>query len=64
MDHGDAVSLTVEDDGKGFDPDADVSGIGLKNIRSRIKMLGGQIDVESAENSGTLVNIEVPKKKE
>jgi PAS domain S-box-containing protein len=64
MDHGDTVSLTIEDDGMGFDPEADMNGIGLKNIHSRIKMLGGQIDVESAENSGTLVNIEVPKKKE
>lgn len=61
MDHGDMLSLTVEDDGRGFDRDQDMGGIGLRNIHSRVSMMGGQIDVESAVNSGTLINIEVPK---
>lgn len=62
MDHGDSLNLTVEDDGQGFDKSQDVNGIGLRNVRSRVALMGGQIDVESALNSGTLINIEVPKK--
>lgn len=62
MDHGDSLNLTVEDDGRGFDKSQDVNGIGLRNVRSRVALMGGQIDVESALDSGTLINIEVPKK--
>ncbi len=61
MDHDDALVLTVEDDGIGFDLREDSQGIGLKNIRSRVAMINGVVDVESSKNSGTLVNIEVPK---
>jgi len=63
MDHGDSISLTVEDDGIGFDPNKDSSGIGLRNVASRVKTLGGQMDVESSKESGTLINIEIPKLK-
>ncbi|TNF27067.1 MAG: PAS domain S-box protein, partial [Bacteroidetes bacterium] len=62
MDHGDSLNLTVEDDGRGFDREEDVKGIGLRNVRSRVALMGGQIDVESAIGSGTLINIEVPKR--
>lgn len=62
MDYGDMLSLSVEDDGIGFNENTVTNGIGLKNIRSRVNMLGGEVYIESAENSGTLVNIEVPKR--
>jgi len=61
MDHGDTLSLSIEDDGVGFDRSVVTNGIGLKNVRSRVNMINGEIDVESAKDSGTLVNIEVPK---
>ena len=61
MDHGDTLSLTVEDDGVGFDTESKMNGIGLRNVHSRVNMIKGVIDVESANNSGTLINIEVPK---
>ena len=38
--------------------------IGLSNVYSRVNMMSGQIDVESTETAGTLINIEVPKKVE
>lgn len=62
MDHGDVLSLTVEDDGVGFDKNQDSVGIGLRNVNSRVSTMHGEIDVESSKNSGTLVNIEIPKK--
>lgn len=61
IDHGDSINLTVEDDGQGFNPELEVVGIGLKNVRSRLKVISGQFDIESAVNSGTLINIEIPK---
>lgn len=66
MDHGTSISLSVEDDGVGFKTqgDKEFKGIGLSNVYSRVNMMNGQVDVESNEDSGTLVNIEVPKKVE
>lgn len=64
MDHGESLNLTVEDDGVGFNPESDSNGIGLSNVISRVNSMNGQIDIESAENSGTLINIDVPKKRE
>lgn len=61
MDHGDILSLTVEDDGVGFDKQKEPGGIGLRNIHSRVNMMQGEVDIESSENSGTLINIEIPK---
>jgi signal transduction histidine kinase len=61
MDYGDTLNLTVEDDGVGFEREGISNGIGLRNVRSRVNMIKGEIDVESAKNSGTLINIEVPK---
>jgi signal transduction histidine kinase len=62
MDHGDTLNLSVEDDGVGFDRGQDANGIGLKNIHSRVNMMQGEVDIESSENSGTLINIEIPKR--
>jgi two-component system, NarL family, sensor kinase len=55
------VGITVQDDGKGFDPakiDEGKSG-GLANVRSRVDSLGGRLDFLSAPGQGTEVNIEI-----
>jgi len=61
IDHSDMLSLSVEDDGLGFDLNKKHEGIGLGNIRSRVSILGGHVSVESSSTSGTLVHIEIPK---
>jgi two-component system, NarL family, sensor kinase len=55
------LSVTVEDDGKGFHPDnlKNSDGIGWINIQSRIDYLKGSIDIQSAPESGTSVHIEL-----
>jgi signal transduction histidine kinase len=56
------ISATVEDNGKGFDAtgkDA-FSGLGLKNIQTRIAYLKGTVDFDAAPGKGTLVAIHVP----
>jgi signal transduction histidine kinase len=56
------VTITIEDNGKGFDPGkmAGSEGLGLKNIRTRIAYLKGNVDFDSAPGRGTLVAIYVP----
>lgn len=61
IDDGTYLSLTVEDDGLGFDTSAQSYGIGLRNIASRVSILRGTLTVESSQTSGTLVHIEIPK---
>lgn len=61
IDHGDLLTLSVEDDGIGFDTKSPSNGIGLGNIRARVGILGGTLSVESSNTSGTLVSIELPK---
>ncbi len=54
------IQLSVEDDGIGFDPHKVKKGLGLMNIDYRVKHMGGKINIESRENSGTLFIIEIP----
>lgn len=52
------ISLTVEDNGKGFDfNNVKKNGIGLSNINHRVEYLNGKIDVQS-DNKGTSTHIE------
>jgi two-component system, NarL family, sensor kinase len=56
------LAITVEDDGKGFDPGKpdNKTGIGWSNIQSRIDYLKGKIDVRSHTGEGTSIHIELP----
>jgi signal transduction histidine kinase len=58
----DGVSVTIEDNGKGFDVNEarKQDGIGLKNIETRIHFLQGQVEFDSSPGNGTLVSIHVP----
>ena len=41
-------SVTVEDDGRGFDPAAATQGIGLVGMRERVQLLDGRLVLESS----------------
>jgi signal transduction histidine kinase len=55
------ISITVEDDGKGFNPVIlqGTKGIGWSNIQSRVGYLQGKMDVQSEPGKGTSVHIEL-----
>jgi two-component system, NarL family, sensor kinase len=55
------LSITVEDDGKGFDTVIlqGSKGIGWTNIKSRVDFLKGVLDIQSAIGKGTSVHIEL-----
>ncbi|SEP59623.1 sensor histidine kinase [Neolewinella agarilytica] len=55
---GDLFKFRYRDDGKGFDPlTVKSGGLGLKNIESRITLVGGSLDWKSAPGDGLEVNI-------
>jgi signal transduction histidine kinase len=59
---GGQITITVEDDGKGFDTGIlNVNkGIGWVNIRNRIEFLKGKLDISSKPGEGTSIQIELP----
>ncbi len=53
-----ALTLTVEDNGVGFKSEEKTGGIGLKNIRSRVLSLYGNMEISSQPGVGTTIYIE------
>ena len=64
--HQGALLLRIQDDGRGFDPNAiksvrrDRGGIGLTNIRERAALLGGTCEVVTGPKQGTTITVRVP----
>jgi two-component system sensor histidine kinase DegS len=58
----DMVSVSVNDNGKGFDPAVDLlkGGLGLKFIRERVEMLGGEMTIDAAVDQGAQISFQVP----
>ena len=58
---GNQLTVTVEDDGKGFDTAIlkRARGIGWNNIHNRVEFLKGNLDVQSEKDKGTSVHIEI-----
>jgi signal transduction histidine kinase len=58
---GGGLSVAVQDDGRGFDPDARPHGhVGLEVMRERAATIGAQLAVESSPRGGTRVVVMVP----
>ena len=59
--NGNEFYITVEDNGKGFTEDEmkKVKSLGLKNLQNRVDFLKGKIEIQTAQNQGTSVNIEI-----
>ena len=52
------ISLTVQDDGVGFDPKQANKGMGLANIRNRVETFHGTLSIYASPGNGTEINIE------
>jgi signal transduction histidine kinase len=58
-----SVTLVVEDDGAGFDPDTvREDGLGLVGMRERVALLNGRLTIESSPTGGTTLVVEVPSR--
>ncbi len=53
------VSFFVSDNGVGFDPKKNTNGNGLRNMKERIKLVNGTLDIET-QPTGTTLEIEIP----
>lgn len=58
------VRVSVDDNGKGFDAEAlkETTSLGLKLIRERAEMLGGNFEMDSTVGKGTRIAFGVPVK--
>ena len=59
-DGDDHVSISVRDDGQGFDPSERSAGFGLLGMRERLALVRGTLTIESPPGSGTLVCVRIP----
>jgi len=60
----DFLRVSVDDNGRGFDPEMlkESSNLGLKLIRERAEMLGGNFEIDSAIGAGTRIAFTVQSK--
>jgi len=63
--HGSYIYLSISDNGKGFDIksyrlSSERNGFGLKGMEERVKLLGGEFDIDSEQGKGTLIEIVIP----
>ncbi len=59
-----AVRIMVTDDGRGFDPAARSTGLGLRTMAERARRLGGSLVVRSAPGEGTTIEVTLSARQE
>ncbi|MBL0135384.1 MAG: PAS domain-containing protein [Chitinophagaceae bacterium] len=55
-----SLNLHINDDGIGFDDTKKAAGIGLRNMRSRVKLYNGSIHITSSSGKGTKLDLSIP----
>ena len=53
------VSFFLSDNGIGFDPNSNTKGNGLRNMKERVKLANGTLEIDS-QPTGTTLEIEIP----
>ncbi len=54
------IWLSIEDNGKGFDPAHNTTGFGLQGMRERAADLGGQLTLQSQPHQGCTILVSIP----
>ena len=49
--------INAKDDGVGFTSEADFSGIGIKNMKNRAKVINAELSISSKPNEGTMLRM-------
>jgi ligand-binding sensor domain-containing protein/signal transduction histidine kinase len=62
--HPDGVEVIIADNGRGFDVNQKVRGMGLRSIRDRVGTIRGSLQIQSEPGQGTRVLIQLPVKSE
>ena len=57
------MTLVVSDQGRGFDPESTSSGasLGLAGMKERLRLVDGELCVESSTAGGTVIAASVPR---
>ena len=50
------VSITLADDGCGFEENTNVNGYGLSNMKERAVKIGGELEIQSSKEDGTKIS--------
>jgi signal transduction histidine kinase len=60
--HGAGIDLCISDSGAGFNPECvhAKGGLGLISMRERVRLIGGQLTIESQASDGTRIRVCVP----
>ena len=56
----DVISVLIKDNGIGFSPEIKSKGIGLDNLRSRMRTLNGKLELQSNYKEGTSILLSIP----
>jgi PAS domain S-box-containing protein len=64
MGHDDRIELRVSDSGVGFIPEPanPSSGLGLISMQERLRLVGGQLSVQSEPSHGTRIHVLIPRR--
>lgn len=54
------LHLTIQDDGQGFSAQSNNAGYGLRNMRDRARLLGGELTLETQSGQGTRITLVTP----
>jgi PAS domain S-box-containing protein len=62
--HGDRIELCISDSGVGFSPESAkrTSGLGLISMQERLRLVGGQLSVQSEPSHGTRIRVRIPRR--
>jgi PAS domain S-box-containing protein len=58
------ISLIVEDDGVGIQKNRKPTGMGLRNMQARARLIGGRLEIRARKRSGTIVVCELFEKQQ
>lgn len=54
------ATLTISDDGVGYDPDRDIPGYGIAGLRERARVFGGTVSIHNAPSGGATLTVTLP----
>ena len=63
MGHDDRIELSICDSGVGFSPESAkrTPGLGLISMQERLRLVGGQLSVQSEPSHGTRIRVRIPR---
>ncbi|MBN3926617.1 MAG: sensor histidine kinase [Nostoc sp. NMS4] len=61
--HAGMIHLSIEDNGKGFNPTQNTTGFGLQGMRERSVALGGKLNLHSQLGTGCCISVSLPLSK-